>query len=171
MPDEIKQISVAGRLTGIVGLDDAIRQAVNALPEGADDSTIAKEILRLIAAKNYIPDKLLPAYRDAVLREFKKYLGQEIEEDNTDALRVVILGPGCYNCTSLEAAVRNVMSEMNLAGDICHITDVKEIAGYGVMGLPALIINRKLVSTGIVPDKKKIQQWLKDALPPNQSRK
>ena len=55
------------------------------------------------------------------------------------------------------------MAEMDLAGDLRHVTDPKEIASYGVMGVPALIINNKVVSAGVLPDKKMIRQWLADA--------
>jgi protein-disulfide isomerase len=55
------------------------------------------------------------------------------------------------------------MAEINLAGELTHVEDVKEIARYGVMGTPALIINGKVVAVGSVPEKKKIQQWLTEA--------
>lgn len=45
-----------------------------------------------------------------------------------------------------------------------HISDVREIGKYGVMGAPALVINNKIVSVGTTPDKKKIRQWLEEAI-------
>jgi len=41
---------------------------------------------------------------------------------------------------------------------------VREIGKFGVMGTPALVINEKVVSVGITPDKKKIRQWLEEAI-------
>ncbi len=161
MQDRIRQINVGGRLTGVIGLDEAISRA--AKPDGADEEAVINEILNHLVGRNYIPDKLMPAYRKAIGREYKIFLGQTVEEEEPDGLRVVILGAGCFQCSSLETAVRNVMAEMNLAGDILHITDAREIGRYGVMGAPALVINNKVVSVGIVPDKKKIQGWLDDA--------
>ena len=163
MQAKIRQISVGGRLTGVIGLDDALSEVAESVKKDADEAEIAGEIVRRIAEKNYIPDKLLPAYSAAVIREYKRYLGQAVEEERSDELRVVILGPGCYQCTSLESGVRDIMAEMNLAGDLEHVTDVQEIARYGVMGVPALVINKKIVSTGVVPDKKKIREWLTEA--------
>jgi hypothetical protein len=55
------------------------------------------------------------------------------------------------------------MAEMDLAGDLRHVIDPKEIGSYGVMGVPVLIINNKVVSAGALPDRKKIRQWLADA--------
>ena len=39
-----------------------------------------------------------------------------------------------------------------------------KIGKYGVMGTPALVINKKVVSVGTTPDKKKIRQWLEEAI-------
>jgi hypothetical protein len=57
----------------------------------------------------------------------------------------------------------DVMSELNLAADLEHVTDIKEIGRYRVMGIPALIINGKILSVGPVPSKKKLADWLKQA--------
>jgi len=38
-----------------------------------------------------------------------------------------------------------------------------EIACFGVMGAPALVVNNKVVSVGEVPPKSKIRQWIIDA--------
>jgi hypothetical protein len=59
--------------------------------------------------------------------------------------------------------VRDVMAEMNVPGELIHVTDVREIGKYGVMGTPALVINKKIVSVGTTPEKRKIRQWLEDA--------
>ena len=163
MQAKISQISVGGHLTGVVGLDEAISEVAASAGKNAAENDVASEIIRRIAKKNYIPDKLLPAYNAAVVRAYKKYLGEDVPEEPSTGLRVVILGPGCFQCSSLETDVRNILAEMNLACDLEHVTDVKEIARYGVMGVPALLINKKIVSIGMVPDKKKIRQWLTEA--------
>ncbi len=162
MQERIRQINIDGRLTGVVGLDEAISQAAKSA--GKDEDTIINEILNHLARKNYIPAKRMPAYRKAIIREYRVFQGQPVEEEELDGLRVVILGAGCFQCTSLENLVRNVMAEKNLSGDILHITDPREIGRYGVMGTPALVINNKVVSVGVVPDQKKIQGWLDDAV-------
>ena len=54
-----------------------------------------------------------------------------------------------------------VLNELNLTADLEHVTDVKKIAAYGIMGSPALLINGKVVSVGQVPSKKQIETWLK----------
>ena len=162
MENKVTQIRVEGRQTGVIGLEYAIHNIVE-WARGKDDQDISTELLKRIEQRNYIPAKIKDAYLRALLREYKKYLGQEVDEEAVTGLQVVILGPGCAQCSSLESLLRDVMAEMNLAGDLSHVTDVKEIGRYGVMGVPALIINGKVVAVGGVPEKKKIQQWLSQA--------
>jgi protein-disulfide isomerase len=54
----------------------------------------------------------------------------------------------------------DVMAEINLSADLEHIRDIKEIGTYGVMGMPALILNGKVMSVGRVPPKAKLKEWL-----------
>ncbi len=162
MENKVTQIRVEGRQTGVIGLEYAI-QNIDEWAKGKDDETISIELLKRVEQRNYVPSTIKEAYRKALLREYKRYLGQDVEEEAVTGLQVVILGPGCAQCSSLESRLRDVMAEMNLAGDLRHVTDVKEIGRYGVMGVPALIINRKVVAVGSVPEKKKIQQWLAEA--------
>lgn len=61
-------------------------------------------------------------------------------------IRVRVLGPGCVRCDQLERDVREIMAELKLAG---------EIARYGILGAPALVIDKKIVSMGSVPHKSK----------------
>jgi len=46
--------------------------------------------------------------------------------------------------------------------EVGHVTDIKKIGKYGVMGTPALIINGEVKSVGSVPPKAKIKEWLSE---------
>jgi small redox-active disulfide protein 2 len=162
MENKVTQIRVEGRPTGVVGLEFAIQNIIE-WAKGKEDAEIMSELFSRIEKRNYIPSKIKEVYGKALLREFKKFVGEDVEEETISGLQVVILGPGCAQCSSLETNVRNVMAEMNLDGDLTHVTDAKEIGRYGVMGTPALIINGKVVAVGSVPEKKKIEQWLSSA--------
>ncbi|MBW1709879.1 MAG: thioredoxin family protein [Deltaproteobacteria bacterium] len=81
-------------------------------------------------------------------------------------MEIKVLGPGCAQCDRLEREIMQVLNEINLAADLEHITDIKEIGQYGVMGTPALIINGKVKSVGKVPPKEKIKRWIEDANEP-----
>jgi small redox-active disulfide protein 2 len=162
MENKVTPIRVEGRPTGVVGLEYAIQNIAD-WAKGRTEGEIIAELLSRVEKRNYIPSSIKQAYGRALLREYKKFIGEYVEEEPLAGLEVVILGPGCAQCSSLEMNVRNVMAEMNLAGDLMHVTDTKEIGRYGVMGVPALIINGKVVAVGSVPEKKKIRQWLSEA--------
>ena len=162
--NEVTQIRVKGNLVGIVGLKSVIAAMAPDFSRNSDE-TIGAEMIKRLGSKNYIPAGAKPFYAKALIREFRTFLGQPVEEEETGgALRVIILGPGCANCSRLENDVRNVLAEMNAPGEMIHVTDPREIVKYGVMGVPALVINRKVVSVGTTPEKKKIRQWLEEAL-------
>ena len=128
------------------------------------DDMIGAEMVRRLAVKNYIADSARNNYAQAFVRAFRIFLGQPVEEETLSELRVIILGPGCPQCSRLEMDVRDVMSQLNAPGEMLHISDVREIGKYGVMGTPALVINKKIVSVGTTPDKKKIRKWLEEAI-------
>ncbi len=161
--NEVTQIRVKGNLVGIVGLKKVITEMAADYGQQADD-VIGEEMVKRLAVKNYIPDSAKANYAKAFIREFRKFLGQPLEEEAVTELSVIILGAGCARCSRLETDVMDVMVEMNAPGEMIHVTDALEIGKYGVMGTPALVINKKIVSVGTTPDKKKIRQWLEDAL-------
>lgn len=63
---------------------------------------------------------------------------------------IKILGSGCAKCMELERAVRTAVSELQLDYTIDHVTDFAEIASYGVMSTPALVLNGEVISYGKV---------------------
>jgi hypothetical protein len=56
-----------------------------------------------------------------------------------------------------------VLTELRMAAGVDHVTDMKEIARYRVMGSPALVINGRIVAVGSVPPGDKIKRWLLEA--------
>ncbi|MFP3912742.1 MAG: thioredoxin family protein [Desulfobacteraceae bacterium] len=109
------------------------------------------------------PPTVQEEYRQAFLREFKKFLGKPVEAEAPQGLEVKVLGPGCSQCDRLEQELMAVMSENGMAADVEHVRDVKEIGRYGVMGTPALIVNGQVKSVGKVPPRNKLKQWLQEA--------
>jgi len=63
---------------------------------------------------------------------------------------IKILGSGCSKCMELEKATRTAISELQLDYEIAHVTDFAEIASYGVMSTPALVLNGEVISYGKV---------------------
>lgn len=67
-------------------------------------------------------------------------------------MNIKILGTGCVNCRNLESVTRAALSELGVAATIDEVTDPGEIAAWGVMSTPALVIGDEVVLSGRVPN-------------------
>lgn len=65
--------------------------------------------------------------------------------------RVEILGPACDHSARLEANVRAAATRAGIEADYARVSDALEIARRGVLAVPALVIDGRLISTGQVP--------------------
>lgn len=65
-------------------------------------------------------------------------------------MRVEVLGDGCANCQRLEANVRLALAQSGLEADLVVSADPALLAGYGVLRLPGLAIDGRLVASGKV---------------------
>ena len=63
---------------------------------------------------------------------------------------IKVLGSGCKNCHALWEASKAAVQNMGLNVDVEYVTDMETIMGYGVMSMPALVVNEKVVSMGKV---------------------
>jgi Thioredoxin domain len=159
----VTQIMVAGQKTGIIGLEEVLEEVVLEM-SGRPDNEIKGALLKRFSKKNYIPDKIKQKYAEAFYREYKKYMGEQTDEPESTGLVVQVLGPGCPNCERLGREVMELMVEMNLAADFEHVRDPLEIGRFGVMGMPALVINGQVKAVGNVPSKAKIRNWFEEAV-------
>lgn len=75
-------------------------------------------------------------------------------------MKVQILGPGCGSCKKLHEQVLKAVKELNMNIEVEYITDIQKIIEAGIMSSPALIIDRKIASVGIVPSIDKIKELL-----------
>jgi small redox-active disulfide protein 2 len=73
---------------------------------------------------------------------------------------VKILGSGCPKCNQLEAATKEALQQLGMDTAIDHVTDFSEIAAYGVMATPALVVDGKVVSYGKVLKTKEVVEIL-----------
>ena len=78
----------------------------------------------------------------------------------TPTLDIKILGPGCKNCHALEAATRQALTDLGLDATIENVTDFADIAAYGVLSTPGLVVNGTVVSAGRVPTASRIAELL-----------
>ena len=76
--------------------------------------------------------------------------GNTAKEETTasEGPSVKILGSGCAKCNQLETATKAALEELGMDAAIDHVTDFSQIAAYGVMSTPALVVDGKVVSYG-----------------------
>lgn len=73
---------------------------------------------------------------------------------------IKILGSGCKKCVQLEKNTQEALEELKLQASVEKLTDFIEIAKYGVMQTPALVIDEKVVAVGKVLSSKDIKEFL-----------
>lgn len=72
---------------------------------------------------------------------------KKVGEDHPNA-PVKVLGSGCAKCNALEDVTRQALAELGLDLEVGHVTDFTQIAAYGVMTTPALVVDGKVLSAG-----------------------
>lgn len=76
---------------------------------------------------------------------------------------IKVLGSGCAKCNELEAATKAALAELGMDATIDHVTDFAQIASYGVMTTPALVVDGKVVSYGKVLKQDEVKALLQKA--------
>ena len=75
-------------------------------------------------------------------------------------MEIKVLGPGCPKCQQTEKVVKEAVAEAGLSADVEKVTDMMKIAGFGVFGTPAVVIDGEVKSVGKIPKKDEIKKWL-----------
>lgn len=75
-------------------------------------------------------------------------------------MEIKILGPGCPKCKTLEKLTREVVEQNGINAAVTKVEDIVEIMNYGVMTIPALVIDGKVVVKGRVPSSEEIRRLL-----------
>jgi hypothetical protein len=78
--------------------------------------------------------------------------------------RILVLGAGCPKCRALQQAVLRALDDMNENISVGHVTDYAEMAQYGVMSTPALVIDGRVVSAGRALSQNDVLRLLKENL-------
>ena len=66
-------------------------------------------------------------------------------------MHIKVLASGCANCRTLEKRPVEAPRLLRLDAHIEEVTDFADIASYGVMSTPALVIDDDVVLAGRVP--------------------
>ncbi|MDD5478080.1 thioredoxin family protein [Rhodoferax sp.] len=76
---------------------------------------------------------------------------------------IKVLGTGCANCKTTIALIDQVAQAKGVAVKLEKVEDLRAIMGYGVMSTPGVVVNGKVVHTGGIPSRDKIEGWLAGA--------
>ena len=63
---------------------------------------------------------------------------------------VKVLGAGCKSCHDQYEHAKEAVKNLGLAIEVEYITDMQKIMEYGVMSMPAIVVNEKVASMGKV---------------------
>jgi len=75
-------------------------------------------------------------------------------------MEIKILGGGCARCEKLELITRKAVEELGVKANFTKVKKMKEIMQYDIMETPALVINETVKSSGRIPAKEEIMNWL-----------
>lgn len=75
-------------------------------------------------------------------------------------MTIKILGMGCSNCKQLEKNTIEALRQLNIKAEVVKITEISEIMNYGIMSTPALVINEKVATYGVIPSVEDIKKLL-----------
>lgn len=65
-------------------------------------------------------------------------------------LNIKVLGAGCKSCHQQYKNVKEAVTTLGIDAEVEYITDIEKIMSYGVMSMPAVVVNDQIVSMGKV---------------------
>lgn len=77
-----------------------------------------------------------------------------------------ILGPGCANCQRLTTLTEQAIAELGIDAQVEKVTDYSQIAAYGVMSTPALVLDERVLIAGRIPARSSLAELLANELAP-----
>jgi len=73
---------------------------------------------------------------------------------------VKVLGTGCRNCQATYRLIEEVAREKGVAIELEKVERIAEIMRLGVLITPGVIVDGRIVHSGGVPDRKRVESWL-----------
>ena len=144
---------------GLIGLDIALNTITQ---QQVDEQEALDYLFAQIQQQNYIPAGNQEKYRQALLIAYRRHCNPE--EEATTGIVIRIFGSGCVSCNNLQSMAIEALDRLNLAADIEQIHDPDEIGRAGVTMTPALMLNGKIKSFGLMPTPAQIEQWLRELI-------
>ncbi len=76
-------------------------------------------------------------------------------------MEIKILGGGCPKCERLERLAREAAGELGIEATFTKVKEMGALMAYDVMSTPALVINEEVKSSGRIPRKEEIAEWIR----------
>ena len=76
-------------------------------------------------------------------------------------MKIKVLGPGCAKCQKTYDLVNEALADSGQQAEVEKVTGMMDIAAYGVMGTPAVVVDEKVKCVGKIPSKDEIISWIK----------
>ena len=78
-------------------------------------------------------------------------------------MKLQVLGTGCSRCKTLTARVEEAVATLGVEATIEKVEEFQQIAQFGVMSTPALVLDGKVLFAGRVPTATEISQLIAPA--------
>lgn len=78
-------------------------------------------------------------------------------------MEIKVFGPGCARCKEAEAVVYEAATLAGGGIDVVKVTDFREIMAARIISTPAVMVDGVVKSTGRVPTKDEVAQWIAEA--------
>lgn len=77
---------------------------------------------------------------------------------------IKVLGPGCANCQRLTRLTEQALAELGRTIEVEKVTDYAQIAAYGVMSTPAIVVDDTVLMAGRIPALSSLKEALAERL-------
>ena len=74
---------------------------------------------------------------------------------------IKVLGAGCKSCHEQYENAKAAVQALGLNVEVEYITDMEKVMEYGVMSMPAIVVNEKVVSMGRVLKAAEVEKLLR----------
>ena len=74
---------------------------------------------------------------------------------------VKVLGSGCQRCQTVEQMVRDAAQRLGVDINLEKVSDYAEMARYGIVSTPGIVIDGKVVHAGGLPKAGSLEEWLR----------
>lgn len=75
-------------------------------------------------------------------------------------MEIKVLGPGCANCKRLYAEAQRAIERAGQPATLTKVEAMEEIASFGILRTPGLVIDGQVVASGRIPSASEIEAMI-----------